>query len=138
MADKTAPAGATARARWPEPRARKFRQAAFVYLHLGILYEAAAWVMYRHDMLPARFGPPVLFLLLGAGIVLFVFWGLFGWENVWIARIIWGVQALRFPPLINRAFVDTELSRLPPGFYIIAMVIVLVSMWALARAAWDL
>jgi hypothetical protein len=27
---------------WPEARARKFKQAAFVYLHVAILYEAAA------------------------------------------------------------------------------------------------
>ena len=26
-------------------RDRKFRQAGFAYLHVGVLYEAAAWVM---------------------------------------------------------------------------------------------
>ena len=44
-------------------RARKFRQAAFVYLHVAILYEAAAYVMWREELLPARFGPPWLWLL---------------------------------------------------------------------------
>ena len=63
--------------RWPAGRAQKFRQAAFVYLHLGILYEAAGWVMLRRDMLPTRFGPPWLYLVLGVLIVAFVFWGLY-------------------------------------------------------------
>ena len=30
---------------WPAERETKFRQAAFVYLHVAILYEAAAYVM---------------------------------------------------------------------------------------------
>jgi len=40
-------------------RALKYRQAAFVYLHFSILYEAGAYVMYRQELLPnnAAFGP---------------------------------------------------------------------------------
>jgi hypothetical protein len=126
-------------ARWPEARAAKFRQAAFVYLHLGILYEAAAWVMMRHEILPTRFGPPWVFLLLGALIVAVVFGGLYWWQNAWVARVVWVVQAFRFPPLINRAFlVDAADTRLPPSFYLTAIIIVVISMWALARAGWDL
>ncbi|HEX9691483.1 MAG TPA: hypothetical protein VGA22_05235 [Gemmatimonadales bacterium] len=123
---------------WPPERTRKFRQAAFIYLHLGILYEAAAWVMWGQGMLPYRFGPPWLFLLLGAGIVAAVFWGLYAWQNVWVARVVWGVQAFRFPPLISRAFVEQADSRMPPAFYVAAIIIVLISMWSLARAGWDL
>ena len=124
---------------WPEPRGRKFRQAAFVYLHLGILYEAAAWVMWRHDLLPSRFGPPWVFLLLGAAIIAFVVWGLAVWQNVWVARIVWGIQGFRFPALISHAFLPEAVgARLPPAFYVAAMIVVLASMWALARAGWDL
>ena len=58
-------------------RARKFRQAAFVYLHVAILYEAAVYAMWRHGVLPSRLmGPIWLWLLLGAvlaGLVLVAF-----------------------------------------------------------------
>ncbi len=135
--DSTTPAAART-PRWPPERSRKFRQAAFVYLHLGILYEAAAWVMLEHGMLPLGFGPPWLYLLLGAGVVALVFWGLYRLENVWVARAIWGIQALRFPALISRAFVEQADATMPTAFYVAAMIIVLTSMWALARAGWDL
>lgn len=125
--------------RWPAVRAQKFRQAAFVYLHLGILYEATGWVMLRREILPTRFGPPWLYLVLGGLIVAFVFWGLYSWQNVWVARVVWGFQALRFPALINGAFfLEAGEARLPPAFYLTAMIIVVISMWALARASWDL
>ena len=35
-------------------RATKFRQAAFVYLHVAILYEAAAYAMWRAGRLPVE------------------------------------------------------------------------------------
>ncbi|MCH7874681.1 MAG: hypothetical protein IH965_05215 [Gemmatimonadetes bacterium] len=124
--------------RWPDARAAKFRQAAFVYLHLGILYEAATWVMWREGILPTRFGPPWVFMVLGGLIVAGVFAGLYRWQNVWVARAVWLVQAFRFPALIKQAFfVSAAEARLPPAFYITAMIIVVISMWALARAGWD-
>jgi hypothetical protein len=124
---------------WPDARARKFHQAAWVYLHLGVLYEAAGWVMWRRDLLPSRFGPPWLYLVLGAVIVTAVFVALDRWRNVWVARLVWLVQLFRFPPLINRAFfVEPSEMRLTPAFYLVALLVVLVSVWALARAAWDL
>jgi hypothetical protein len=124
---------------WPDARARKFRQAAFVYLHVGLLYEAAALAMRNYELLPTRFGPPILFLLLGAVVTVLVFAGLYWAQNEWVARIVWAIQALRLPPLISRGFFyPFATMRLPPVFYITALVIVLISMWMLARAGWDL
>jgi len=124
---------------WPAARRAKFRQAAFVYLHVGLLYEAAALAMYRFELLPERFGPPVVYLVLGAVITILVFAGLYWAQNEWVARVVWAIQAFRLPPLVSRGFFYTlAVMRLPPPFYIAALVIVLISMWMLARAAWDL
>ena len=60
-------------------RAAKFRTAAFVYLHVTVLYEAAALVMVRADVLPVRFGAPVVWLGLGLAVGLGIFWGLLKW-----------------------------------------------------------
>lgn len=127
------------RRQWPERRAAKFRQAAFVYLHVGLLYEAAAIAMRDYELLPERFGPPGLYLLLGAVITIVVFAGLYWSQNEWLARVIWAIQAFRLPPLVSRGFFYTLATmRLPPAFYIAALIIVLTSMWMLARAGWDL
>lgn len=116
----------------------KFRQAAFVYLHVGILYEASVWVMWRNGLLPEDRGPVWLFLLLGAGILAVVFWGLWSWRNVWFARGIWALHALRLPALIDGSFFPAEDAGLPGRFYLTALVVVLVNLWMLARAGWDL
>lgn len=122
---------------WPEPRARKFRQAAFVYLHVAILYESAVWVMMRSGMAPVRFGPPALWLVLGAvvgvGVAALLYW----WQNVWFARIVWLVHGGRLPWVINGAFF-AEAARLPPSFYLTALVVIVINLWMLARAGWDL
>ncbi len=124
---------------WPESRVRKFRQAAFVYLHVGLLYEAAAWVMRSYGLLPQRFGPTALYFVLGAVITLAVFAALYWWRNEWVARVVWAIQAFRLPPLVRRGFFFTLAEmRLPPAFYIAALIVVLISMWMLARAGWDL
>lgn len=119
-------------------RVRKFRQAAFVYLHVGILYEMAVWVFWQQGLLPEDRGPPWLFLLLGAGILAFVFWGLWSWRNVWFARAIWALHSLRLPALIEGAFFTAEAGSVPPAFYGTALAVVLVNLWMLARAGWDL
>ncbi len=119
-------------------RAAKFRQAAFIYLHVVLLYIAAAYVMMRHDMLPTRFGPPVLWLLIGTLVGIGVFIGLLLWQNVWFARAVWALHALRLPALIDGAFFAGEEARVVPGFYVTAMVVVVINLWFLARAAWDL
>ena len=66
-----------------------------------------------------------------------VFWGLWRWQNVWFARAIWVLHGLRLPALINAAFLR-ESGVLPPAFYVTALVVVLINLWMLARAAWDL
>lgn len=123
---------------WPEARARKFRQAAFVYLHVSILYEAAAYVMWRQDLLPVNWGPGWLWLILGAVIAGAVFVGLLRWQNVWFVRVVWLVHGLRLPTLIDGAFVLSNVRPLAPSFYLAAMVVVVINLWMLARAAWDL
>ncbi len=118
-------------------RSRKFRQSAFVYLHVGLLYEATVFSLARAGLLPADRGPAWLWLALGAGIVAVVFWGLWRWQNPWFARLIFGLHALRLPALIDGAFLR-EAGSLPSSFYLTALAVVLINLWMLARAAWDL
>lgn len=123
--------------RHPPARAAKFRQAAFVYLHVTVLYEAAALVMVRAGILPTRFGPPAMWLVIGLAVGLSIFWGLLTWQNVWLARVVWLLNAYRTVPLIRSAFVPTESPALERGFYLTALVVVVINMWMLARAGWD-
>lgn len=119
-------------------RARKFRQAAFVYLHVAILYEAAAYAMWRAGLLPAGRGPGWLWLILGGLVAAAIFLGLLRWQNVWFARVIWVIHGMRLPSLISSAFIATAEGGLTRGFYITAIVVVVINLWMLARAAWDL
>jgi hypothetical protein len=121
-------------------REAKFRQAAFVYLHVAILYEVAAIVMWRRGMLPATrmMGPAWPWLLIGAAVGLAVFWGLLRWRNAWFARAIWALHALRLPTLVEGAFFRGESPGLPPAFYLTALLVVMINLWMLARAGWDL
>lgn len=119
-------------------RAAKFRQAAFVYLHVAILYEAAAWAMMRRGMLPTDRGAPWLWMLAGAVVALLVFVGLYRWQNVWFARVVWAVHGLRIPALVSGAFFHDVSSRMSSTFYLTALVVVMINLWMLARAGWDL
>jgi hypothetical protein len=119
-------------------RRRKFRQAAFVYLHVGVLYEAAVLEMFRGGLLGERLGPTWIWLGLGMLIVALVFWGLWSRQNAWLARVIWALGVFRLPPLIGGAFFPIADARLPPSFYLVALVVVTVNLWMLARAGWDL
>jgi hypothetical protein len=122
-------------------RTTKFRQAAFVYLHVAILYEAAAFAMWRRGLLPStRFaGPAWVWLIIGAVIPLAISVGLYRWQNVWLARIVWALHGLRLPALIDGAFFSGSEPRIaPPSFYLTAMVVVMINLWMLARAGWDL
>ena len=123
---------------WPAARVTKFRQAAFVYLHVAILYEAAAYVMLGAGRLPSRFGSPWLWLLAGAVVAGVVFAGLYFWRNVWFARVVWGLHGLRLPALVRGAFFAAPGAVTPPAFYLTALVVVIVNLWMLARAGWDL
>lgn len=125
-------------ARHPPQRSTKFRQAAFVYLHVGVLYLAAVWVMDREGILPPDRGPLWLWMLVGVAIVAIVFWGLWSWQNRWFARAIWALHALRIPALVGGAFFPDTDAAVPGSFYLTALVVVLVNLWMLARAGWDL
>jgi ABC-type thiamin/hydroxymethylpyrimidine transport system permease subunit len=118
-------------------RAVKFRQAAFVYLHVAVLYEAAAYVMFTEGIIPSRFGPPVAWLLVGGAVGAGIFYALLRWQNPWLARILWGVNVLRLPAMIRNAFFADETAA-APAFYVIALVVILINAWMLARAGWDL
>jgi hypothetical protein len=120
-------------------REAKFRQAAFVYLHVAILYEIAAYVMWRRGTLPTTsWGPAWLWLVLGAVVAGLIFAGLYRWQNVWLARIVWAIHGMRLPALVHGAFFASDQRIAPPSFYLTAIVVVLINMWMLARAGWDL
>jgi hypothetical protein len=119
-------------------REQKFRQAAFAYLHVGILYEAAVFVVWRNGVLPAGRGPVWVWLLFGAAIVGVIFWALWRWQKTWVARAVWALHALRLPALIDGAFFADAAQRLSPSFYGVALVVVLLNLALLARAGWDL
>jgi hypothetical protein len=124
-------------------RTRKLRQAAFAYLHVGILYESAVLVMAQQGLLPASRGPVWVWLVIGALIVAVIFWGLWFRQSVWLARVVWALHALRLPALISRAFFPAAVAApasaaIPSSFYLVALGVVLVNLWMLARAGWDL
>ena len=120
------------------PRDRKFRQAAFFYLHLGVLYECAVWVIAREGLVSPARGPVMLWLILGALIVAVVFWGLWFKRSVWLARLLWALGALRIPTLLGGSFFPAPDARISSAFYLTALVVVLGNLWMLARAGWDL
>jgi hypothetical protein len=122
-----------------DARARKFKQAAFFYLQMGVLYEAAILALARRGMLDARAGAPYwVWLLAGAGIVALVFWLLWSRRSVWTARVIWGLGLFRLPALIEGSFFPTEGSAIPGSFFLTGLVVVFINLWMLARAGWDL
>ncbi len=138
MSTEVATVPSSGEPRWPPARTAKFRQAAFVYLHVAILYEGAAYVMAGQGMIPSRFGPPALWLLAGAVVAGLVFVGILRWQNESFVRVIWLVHGLRLPALIRGAFFVDAGARMVPGFYVTALVVVVVNLWMLARAGWDL
>jgi hypothetical protein len=120
-------------------RDRKFRQAAFVYLHVGLLYEFAVFAMWRAGMIGDVPGHPLAWLAGGALIVAAVVTGLWRWRNPWFARVVWAIHGLRLPALIAAAFLRPPgEGAVPSGFYIVAIFVILVNLWMLARAGWDL
>jgi hypothetical protein len=120
-------------------RAQKFRQAAFVYLHVGLLYEFAVYAMWRRGLIGDVPGHPLMWLGIGAVVIVLVFCGLWFWQNVWFARVIWAIHGLRLPALIDGAFLrEPGEGVVASSFYIVAIFIILVNLWMLARAGWDL
>jgi hypothetical protein len=121
-----------------DARTRKFRLAAFAYLHVGLLYESIVYVVWRRDLIPESRAPFVILSLLGgAAIVALVFWLLWFRKSVWTARIVWAVHALRLPTLVKGAFFDPG-HGFPPQLYTAALIVVLINLAFLARAGWDL
>jgi hypothetical protein len=121
-----------------EARQLKYRQAAFSYLIVGVLYESAVWVIWRNGLLPSTRGPIALWLLVGAAIVALAVWLLWRYQNPWIPRAIFALHVLRVPTLIDGAFFSAGDARIPAPLYGSALVIVLLNLWMLARAGWDL
>ena len=64
-------------------RSTKFRQAAIVYLHVGILYEASVYVFAKHDILPEARGPAWLWLLIRAFLAAGISYALWRWQHRW-------------------------------------------------------
>lgn len=134
-----------------------------MYLHVGILYEAAVWIAWRRGFLTDARGPVWMWLLIGAGVVAIVVGGLWlcrpdpwlrppgrhslallaswlawFWRSVWFPRLIWAMHAFRVPFLMEGAFLAPPEQRLSPAFYHTALVVVIINLWMLARAGWDL
>jgi hypothetical protein len=129
--------------RFPRPtphdpaRTTKFRQAAIVYLHYAILYLVGAWVLLERGLFPATRGPAWAWFVAGTAIAALVIWGLWWWRNPWFARVIWALVALRLPTLVEGAFFGGGIGGVPRALYLAAAIVVLINLWALARAAWD-
>lgn len=120
----------------PPARALKFRQAAIAYLHYGVLYLIGAWVLLERGLFPSTRGPVWVWFVAGTLVGAIVVWGLWWWRNVWFARVLWVLVALRLPTLLETAFFGGALG-VPTGLALAAALIVLVNLWFLARAAWD-
>ncbi|MEX1181849.1 MAG: hypothetical protein WEF86_01340 [Gemmatimonadota bacterium] len=125
------------------PRQTKFRQAAIVYLHVGILYEAAVFVFWRQGILPEARGPAWLWLMLGALLAGLISYALWRWQHTWLALAIWALHSLRLPALIEGAFfarahTGVDVAAIPPSFYLTALIVVLINLAMLARAGFDL
>lgn len=118
-------------------RARKFRQAAVVYLHYGVLYLVGARVLLARGLFPEARGPEWAWFAAGAAIGAVVIAGLWWWQNPWFARAIWLLVALRLPTLVEGAFFGGAVDGVPRALYVAAALVVLVTMGALARAGWD-
>ena len=109
-----------------------------MYLHVAIIYEAAVWVLHRADRMPVSRGPVAVWLILGGALAAFVFWGLWRWQSIWLARIVWALAAMRVPALIRGAFLPAPDAGVPSSLFLTALLVTLVNLWMLARAGWDL
>jgi hypothetical protein len=120
-------------------RELKFRQAAFVYLHAAILREASAYEMWRAGLLPfSPLGSPLPWLIAGAVAAMLVFFGILRWQNVMFVRVVWALDAVLLVPLIRYAFFAGADRPIPRSFYVVGIGVITITLWMLARAAWDL
>ncbi len=95
------------------------------------------YVIGQQGLLPTRFGPPAMWLAIGATVAFAIFAGLYWWRNAWLARIVWFIHAGRLPWAMGGAFFGGE-GGLPTTLYGFAMIVILINLWMLARAGWDL
>jgi len=115
------------------------RQAAFVYLHAAILREESAYEMWRAGLLPfSPLGSPLPWLIAGAAVAVLVFFGILRWQNVNFVRVVWALDAVLLFPLIRYAFFAGADRPIPRAFYIVGIGVIVITLWMLARAAWDL
>lgn len=120
-------------------RELKFRQAAFVYLHAAVLREASAYEMWRAGLLPfSPLGSPLPWLVIGGFVALLVFFAILRWRNVHFVRILWVLDAILLFPLIRYAFFAGADRPIPRSFYIVGIGVIMITLWMLARAGWDL
>jgi hydrogenase-4 membrane subunit HyfE len=124
-------------------RAMKYRQAAIVYLHVGILYEAAVYVFWRQGILPEARGPAWVWLIMGAALAAIISLALWRYHKRWLALGVWALHSLRLPALIQGAFfarahTGVDIAVVPPAFYLTALVVVIINLAFLARAGFDL
>jgi glucan phosphoethanolaminetransferase (alkaline phosphatase superfamily) len=121
-----------------EGQAQKFKQAAFAYLMVGLLYESAVFAVWRAGHMPTGRGSVGLWLVLGAAITALIVWALWRYRNPWIPRVIFTLHALRLAPLIGNAFFPAAEAQIPASFFGAALAVVIINLWMLARAGWDL
>jgi hypothetical protein len=77
-------------------------------------------------------------MAIGGAVAGSIFAGLYWWQNVWLARAVWLIQAGRLSWAMNGAFFPGADARFDPALYQFALLVILVNLGMLARAAWDL
>ena len=105
----------------------------------GMIAEIRETPVAGADMFGDVPGHPLLWLAMGAAIVAVVFWGLWYRESVWFARVIWLIHSFRLPAMIEGAFLRAPGEGVVPSeLYLFAIIVILINLWMLARAGWDL
>jgi hypothetical protein len=80
----------------------------------------------------------LLWLVVGALVLGAIVWGLWVWKHPWVARVLLAFNAIRVVGVMGPAFVSGPERGLTPAFYQLETVLLLINMWMLARAGWDL
>lgn len=108
------------------------------YLLMGVVYEGAVLIAWRNGFAPTDRGPVGLWLVVGAVVLGAIVWGLWTWRNVWLPRVLLVFNAGRVIAVMGPAFVLEAERGFSPAFYQLETVMLLINMWMLARAGWDL